>query len=579
MNALLWLAPVILPLVAALGALRWRPAMTWGLVLAPVPGLLLGLLGPPGPPPELSWLLLETTLDLGLGARPLLVMTALVWMVAGASARPVGSERPAFAALMLLTCAGNLGLLLAGDAVTFYVMFAWMTFAAYGLVVHERTASARRAGRVYVVLAVLGEVALLAGLVLAASHAGTTQLTDLAASLPTAPARSVVLGLLIAGFGVKMGLVPLHVWLPLAHPAAPIAASAVLSGTMIKAGLVGWLRTLPLGELALPGWGATLIGLGLLGALLGVVAGVTQSDAKVVLAYSSVSQMGLITTAVGLGLLLPGRATAAILTAVTYAVHHGVAKASLFLAVGVHKAGADGSRHRVLLAGMTVAAASLAGAPFTSGWIAKQAVKDLLAGLPADLAGALTLALSLAAAGTTVLMLRLLWLVRRPAGAASTTPGLLAPWAIITVAVPLGSWLLPATIPGAPTVLPASASGIRDGLWPLALGLALSAAWLRYRPDRHLGPAGTPPGVAPGDLLVLAERTAPPIRARAHRTMARLQALERRARSFQDLGRVTVRPGVGVDRLEQLLTSWRIAGMLYLLIGLAIGLTLFAGVR
>ncbi len=585
MNALAWLAPVALPIA---GALLWPvvgPARRWLLVLAPLPALLLGVFGAPGPPPQLNWLLLEAIADLDIGSRPLLVMTAFVWMVAGASARRIGDDRPAFASLMLLTCAGNVGVLLAADVVTFYVMFAWMTFAAYGLVVHHRTESARRAGRVYVVLAVLGEVALLAGLLLAATHAGTTAMPEVAGSLATAPGRSMIIGLLIGGFGVKVGLVPLHVWLPLAHPAAPVAASAVLSGTMIKAGLVGWLRILPLGEVALPGFGATLIGLGLVGAVLGVVAGTLQSDPKVLLAYSSVSQMGLITTAVGLGLVLPDDATAAVFAAVAYAVHHGIAKASLFLGVGVHKAGTRGWSHRTLLAGMGLAALALAGAPLTTGWIAKQTLKSVADALPEGGGQPLTLALSLAAAGTTVLMVRLLWLVREPSGPRSSprsdapadARGVIAPWASIVVAVAVGGWLLPLAVPDAPSLLPLTTSGLWDGLWPVLLGLVPCAGWLRYRPDRRLARASPRPAIPAGDLLLLIERLAPAVSIPAWWLLHRFDAMERRARTFQDVGRVTVRPGALIDHLEDRLTGWRTAGALYVLIGIAVTVALALG--
>ena len=89
-----------------------------------------------------------------------------------------------------------------------------------------------------------------------------------------------------------MGLVPLHVWLPLAHPAAPMPASAVLSGAIIKAGVIGLIRFLPF-DGALPDWGAVLTAVGLLTAFYGVAVGITQANPKTVLAYSSVSQMGL----------------------------------------------------------------------------------------------------------------------------------------------------------------------------------------------------------------------------------------------------------------------------------------------
>jgi hydrogenase-4 component B len=118
----------------------------------------------------------------------------------------------------------------------------------------------------------------------------------------------LAVGLLAAGFAVKAGIMPLHVWLPLAHPAAPVAASAVLSGALIKAGLIGWLRLLPLGGAAWPGWGTVFVVVGLTTAIAGALIGVAQTRPKVVLAYSSVSQMGIIATLVGVGLLAPAAA-------------------------------------------------------------------------------------------------------------------------------------------------------------------------------------------------------------------------------------------------------------------------------
>ena len=94
------------------------------------------------------------------------------------------------------------------------------------------------------------------------------------------------------GFGIKAGALALHFWLPLAHPAAPVPASAVLSGAMIKAGLLGWLRFLPLGYAALPAAGLGLVGVGLAAALIGAAAGALQRNPKTVLAWSSVARWG-----------------------------------------------------------------------------------------------------------------------------------------------------------------------------------------------------------------------------------------------------------------------------------------------
>ena len=98
-----------------------------------------------------------------------------------------------------------------------------------------------------------------------------------------------------------MGLVPLHVWLPLAHPAAPMPASAVLSGAIIKAGVIGLIRFLPL-DGSLADWSAGLTSLGLVTAFYAVAVGITQANPKTVLAYSSVSQMGFVAAVLGAGL-------------------------------------------------------------------------------------------------------------------------------------------------------------------------------------------------------------------------------------------------------------------------------------
>ncbi|MGE5306870.1 MAG: proton-conducting transporter membrane subunit [Alphaproteobacteria bacterium] len=112
--------------------------------------------------------------------------------------------------------------------------------------------------------------------------------------------------MILTAFAIKAGALGLRFWLPLADPAAPVPASAVLSGAMIKAGLLGWLRFLPLGEASLPGFGYFVIAGGLGAAFFVTLIGVTQKNPKTLLAYSSISQMGIITTGVGTGLVQPG---------------------------------------------------------------------------------------------------------------------------------------------------------------------------------------------------------------------------------------------------------------------------------
>ena len=119
--------------------------------------------------------------------------------------------------------------------------------------------------------------------------------------MPASPWRDATLALLIVGFGMKIALAPLHGWMPLTYTAAPIPAAAVLSGAGVKAGVIGLIRFLPLGA-ALPSWGEALAWVGFFSAFYGVAIGVTQLNPKTMLAYSSISQMGVIAAALGMAL-------------------------------------------------------------------------------------------------------------------------------------------------------------------------------------------------------------------------------------------------------------------------------------
>ena len=239
---ILLLAVVIAPLGAL--PLVGRAGIGGAAVLAgaALPAVVAGLLVPPGTTLGLPWLLLGDGLALDATGRTFLLLSGLLWVFAGVyAAGTVGERRRIFQAAWLGVMAGNLLLVLAAGPALFLAGFAAVGFGGYPLVAHYGTAEARRAANRYLALVALGEAVLFAGLVatLAAGTAG--------------PAGWMVAALLV-GFGIKAGLVPLHVWLPLAHPVAPAAASSVLSGVLVKAGLLGWLRYLPLGHSSWPGW-------------------------------------------------------------------------------------------------------------------------------------------------------------------------------------------------------------------------------------------------------------------------------------------------------------------------------------
>ncbi len=485
MNAASLTASLLLPLALLLALL---PPATRRIALvlaplAPLPALWTASLASADAVLDLPWLLLGSRLGLDDTGRLFLLFTALTWLAAGLYARAYlarDARRTAFWAFFLATQAGNLGVCLALDLASFYTLYALMTFAAYGLVVHTRSAEAWRAGRIYLVMAVLGELTLVAGLMMTAHAAGGLMIADLQAASPP----PVAVALVAAGLGVKVGLPLLHLWLPLAHPVAPVPASAVLSGVMLKAGLLGWLRLLPLGHAVYPEIGATLLLLGLIAMFYGVAVGLAQRDLKVVLAYSSVSQMGFMTLGVGAGLSAPGLWPVLLPAVGLYALHHALAKSALFLGAGV--ALKVGGRAWVL-AGLALPALALAGAPLTGGWLAKAALKGGLAGLPAPWGGLLGILLPLAAVGTTLLMTRLLWLVHR----------LPAKEPVASLALPWLAWtLLGLVLPWgyAQRVTFPEWAGLAAATWPVLLGLLF--AWLAWRGRLQV------PVIPPGDLVV-----------------------------------------------------------------------------
>lgn len=362
--------PLLLGLLGSLPACR-RQALRL-LPLAPLPALALALI----PQPlalDLPGLLLGVQLELTEGARWWLAMTSLVWFLAACFAQldPACQRKPAIlTGFWCLTLSGNIGVFLAADVVTFYVAFAVVSLASYALVVHQGNADALRAGRVYLCMAVLGEAALLAGLMMGAAGAESVRIVEVRAALASLELGPMVIVLLLVGFGIKAGLLPLHLWLPLAHPAAPTPASAVLLGAIVKAGIGGCLLFLGAAD---GGLAVGLAVLGMTGAFLAALLGLTQRHPKVILAYSTVSQMSLLVGMIALMAATPAAHSALVL----YGVHHGLAKAALFLGVGWIVTVAPRWRRAAQLC-IGLAALSIAGLPFTGGGLVKLAAKGVL---------------------------------------------------------------------------------------------------------------------------------------------------------------------------------------------------------
>ena len=489
MSLAVYLFAVGWPLIMAFALLfvQARPILWRMMPLAPLPALLLGLLESEPQLVTAAWFVLGLAMGLDEISRLFLVFTTVIWIAAGSAARHWMRDDPAatgFGVMFLLAMSGNLGLILSKDAMAFYGAFALMSFASFGLVVHTREIAARKAALLYIVFVVIGELILFSGLVLAATQSGSILLAD----MRVAELSGLAVALLLVGFGIKLGVMPLHFWLPPAHAAAPVPASAVLSGTMIKAGLFGIISAVPLGVSTYTDHGTVVMAAGMVTVFAALLLGVQQAGAKPVLGYSSVSQMGIIAMGLGAALVAPDAWAAILPVLVFLAAHHALAKGALFLGVGAWAAQPGVLGRIALTLALAVPALVLSGLPFTSGALGKESLKDALTLGSEVWLPWLTLALTLSGVATTLLMARalaLLWL--NPPKAPQSKPEALAlPFvglAGLAVALPL-IWPVLDGAMAAPVL--AAKTG---ALWPVALGvlIALSTAIVAYA--KWMGPA------------------------------------------------------------------------------------------
>ena len=231
--------------------------------------------------------------------------------------------------------------ILADDAYFFMVAWETMALSSYFLVTAQhRIAEIRRAGFLYLLMAHLGAICIL--LSFGVLQGGRWQFTfDAMRSATLSPEwASAAFLLALVGFGTKAGLVPVHVWLPEAHPAAPSPVSAMMSGLMLSTAVYGMLRiSFNLLHIRYWWWGVLVLGVGLFSALYGAVFAAVQTDMKRLLAYSSIENIGVIFTGIGLAILfdashLPLFAALALSAALIHALNHSIFKSLLFLATG-----------------------------------------------------------------------------------------------------------------------------------------------------------------------------------------------------------------------------------------------------
>lgn len=347
-------AAALLPLAAALAGSRAPAVLRFAvpralafagtLAIAALGGLALA----DGPRTVLEWWpgfpAQPFTLMADLLSAPFLLLLGLVSACAFASLHDTGTAGArARLALQAGFTLAILAALTSRHALLFLLAWEGMTLLSALLVAHESSsARARTATYTYLALSHAGAGLIALGLLTLCARAGSYSFDVLATTFAQQPPAEAarLAWLFTVGFAVKLGVVPLHVWLPLAHPEAPPATSATLSGAMVKMGLYGWLRfAWELPGTPPPGWGTWLLLAGIATALTGALYATVESDAKRLLAWSTVKHAGLLTLGTGLAALLAeaGRADLAGLALAAVFVHtmgHGLAKSAAFLSIG-----------------------------------------------------------------------------------------------------------------------------------------------------------------------------------------------------------------------------------------------------
>ncbi len=296
---------------------------------------------------------------------------------------------------LIFTLGAILGVVFAGDYFSLFIFFEIMTFSSFVLVIHKQDREAMQAGSLYLYMAIMGGLALLFAILLLYGCTGHLDMVPALEALGNQ--RFAVLLLFMIGFGIKAGLVPLHIWLPLAHPVAPSPASALLSGIMIKAGAYGILRISlilfrPAGEGSVSDWsfifnsGYILMWIGIVTMLAGALMALLQSNTKRILAYSSISQMGYIATGLGVAVFMGLEGAMGFTGSLYHIANHAVFKAGLFSMIGIvymltheldlSRLGGMARKMPLVTITFIIAALGIAGIPGFNGFASKTLIHD-----------------------------------------------------------------------------------------------------------------------------------------------------------------------------------------------------------
>jgi len=358
-------------------------AMSIFAVLSLLPGQRMLLdIGSWGPLADMGRIVgIQLALD-GLSTFMLVVVNFIAFVVAVYSINYMArfTSKELFYTLFLLMVAGMNGVIITGDLFNLFVFVEIASLASYALVAFGTGKRELEAAFKYAVMGGVGSLLVLLGIILLYGNTGTLNMADMSRWLAGHPGsealRNLVIGLFVAGFGLKAALVPFHAWLPDAHPSAPAPISAMLSGVLIKSLGVYALCRLIFNVFGItPQLSSLLMTLGALSMSIGVVLALRQWDMKRLLAYHSISQIGYIILGIGIGTPL------GILGGLFHLFNHSIFKSLLFLDAGAVEYSA-GTRNLKELGGLSrrmpvtswttlSASMSIAGVPPFSGFWSK----------------------------------------------------------------------------------------------------------------------------------------------------------------------------------------------------------------
>ncbi len=315
------------------------------------------------------------------------LLAAFLWMMATIFSREYmkgHAHTGRYYLFLLLTLGMTMGVFLAADLFTMFIFFEGMSFASYAWVAQEETPEALRASETYLAISVIGGLVMLMGIFGLWRLLGTLTISEMAVAASAYAGKPVLYAMgacLLVGFGAKAGAFPLHIWLPKSHPVAPAPASALLSGMLTKAGVLGVLIISTEMFFADRNWGVLLLAMGACTMFLGALLAVFSVDLKRTLACSSMSQIGFILIGVGMQRMLGAENALAVHGTFLHMANHSMIKLVLFVAAGiiymnVHALNLNeirgfGRKKPVLMASFLVGALAIAGIPCFGGYISK----------------------------------------------------------------------------------------------------------------------------------------------------------------------------------------------------------------